>query len=741
MRNVTYTICFLILIGLVSCTKSNQSYTIVIDKQADSLTVKAANQLQSYWERVYGKPIEISKKGEANAKSICIGKSFLSSDDNQKLSQLKEDAFYIAVRADSILLAGNNTKGNLYAVNTFLEEQMGCMRLSATEEHVPVLEKAIFETFEKFYEPAFDFRRILFPGPRTSQAYRDWYKLDEIEDWGLFVHTFHQLLSPDSYFDEHPEYFSLVNGRCLRDAQLCLSSPEVVDILIENLGKEIAKQPEKTYWSVSQNDAYNYCECENCQKLYDKYETVSGVYIEMANKIAEAYPDKQISTLAYQYTRSAPKNIKPLPNVNIMFCSIECNRSQALDKDKRSKAFVKDMKDWSALTSNIFMWDYVVQFKNYLTPFPNFHVLQDNIQFFDKHGVNMMFQQGSNKTWSDLAELKQYLIAKLLWNPEANVDSLTQNFLHQYYGQAAPMIAEYHKLTSNELKKQSETEILNIYGYPSNYAKSFLAPELMLKYDALMQDALNAVEGDSLLIDRVIRASLPVDFAYVDIAINNHFSELPVVTENNSKAINPILIEKLDKMEAYAETHPNIQINERQFYLKDYKIYVLNKLEMILKDNLLKGAKISVLSPYSDIYPVGGAEALNDGLFGTLNYAENWLGFHGEDMIVEIELGQKQQVSEINMNFLKAVNSWVFLPKEIKIESSTDGKNYQTIKQIENDLSDQNYLVKSIPFNLKFETFETKYLRISAKSIKECPDWHRGFGKASWIFIDEIILN
>jgi len=111
-----------------------------------------------------------------------------------------------------------------------------------------------------------------------------------------------------------------------------------------------------------------------------------------------------------------------------MFCSIECNRSMPLTEDPRSASFVKDMKDWSTLTNNIFLWDYVVQFKNYLTPFPNFHVLQPNLQFFKNSNVNMMFEQGSNGNWSDLSDLKQYLIANLMWNVDASADSLIDNF-------------------------------------------------------------------------------------------------------------------------------------------------------------------------------------------------------------------------------------------------------------------------------------------------------------------------
>ncbi len=65
-------------------------------------------------------------------------------------------------------------------------------------------------------------------------------------------------------------------------------------------------------------------------KLYDGY---SGAMVHFVNKVAEQFPDKVISTLAYQYTRSAPTKIIPKDNVNIMFCSIECNRSMPLISD------------------------------------------------------------------------------------------------------------------------------------------------------------------------------------------------------------------------------------------------------------------------------------------------------------------------------------------------------------------------------------------------------------------------
>ena len=731
-----------IMTVLLSCQhKTEKEFVLVLDNHADSLLIKSADQLAQYWYQITGREINTIYEKPKSKIAIYIGNSWAPKALTQELNPSEPDDFIISIKPNEIFLFGNQSLSTLYAVNTFLEEQLHCIKLSESEDFIPKDTHPHFDDFFRVYHPDFSFRRILFKGQKDP-SYREWYKLDELDDWGMFVHTFHRLVPPEKYFNEHPEYFSLVNGRRLKDAQLCLSNPELMDLLIKNLGKEMKKQAEKAIWSVSQNDAYNYCECDHCQHLYDKYESYSGAYIEMANTIALAYPDKQISTLAYQFTREAPKNIEPLPNVNIMFCSIECNRSMPLVDDPRSKSFVKDMKDWSSISSNIFLWDYAVQFKNYLTPFPNFPVLQKNIQFFKDHGVNMMFQQGSGGNWSDLSELKQFLIAKLLWNTELDVDSLASGFIKAYYGDAAPYIKKYYDKMNEEIQAHAETEFLNIYGFPSDYVDSYLSPDLMLYYQSIMDSAEIVVESDSLYLNRVKRARLAVDFAYVDIAINHNFEEMPgIIDSEKSKEIHPQILDLLNKLEDYAIYDSGIRINERNFKIEDYKTYVLNKLSLQMKPNKLEDAQIKILSKYSDTYPVGGEKALNDKMFGALDYSKNWLGFQGEDMIVEIELLEEEEISEIQMNFLKAVNSWVFLPLEIVIETSQDGINYHKTSSLKGDISDQNYLVKSIPFVFEIEPVAARYIRIKAESLKTCPEWHRGYGKPSWIFVDEIIVN
>ncbi len=727
----------------ITIIKNNASFAeIVVSESADSLSLKAAGLLQTYLLKITGTKVPLQTTISNNLNQIYIGKNFLKSSDKEQVNAApEEDSYILSARDGDFYLAGKNPTGDIYAVSTLLEEYLGCMKFTVDEEYIPSMDEISFPQINKVYRPAFPFRVPHFPG-RWNIEFREWHKISTFDEWGMFVHTFHRLIPPEKYFDKHPEYFSLVGNRRLQDGQLCLSNPELMKKLIDNLRIEIEKHPSKTYWSVSQNDCYNYCECEKCQELYDKFGAISGAYIQMANEIASNFPDKQISTLAYQFTRSAPQNIKPLENVNIMFCSIECNRSMPLADDPRSADFVKDMEDWSRLSDNIFAWDYVVQFKNYLTPFPNFHVLQPNIQFFKDNNVNMMFQQGSGGSWSDLADLKQYVIAKLLWNPDVNVDSIITHFINKYYGNAAPYIREYYNLTHQYLIEKQDTQVLDIYGFPVFYITAHLTPELLIKYQQLMDAAEESVADDSVYQIRVKRARIPADFAYLDVGHNTNNDLVKWTIEKEGRIeIDSQMIAKLERFVDLCNVTGVERINERNLRPEDYRDFVLRKLDWQIRDNVLQDAEIKLLTEDSPKYPVGEAGALNDKLLGGLDFRFNWLGFEDEDMIVRIDLQKEKEFSRLQMNFLKAVNSWVFLPTNLKVEISADGENFKEIASTKGDNSDRSYLVRSIPFVLEFEKTKARYLKITAISMKTCPEWHRGFGKPAWIFTDEIILQ
>jgi hypothetical protein len=117
--------------------------------------------------------------------------------------------------------------------------------------------------------------------------------------------------------------------------------------------------PDADVISVSQDDNQQYCECENCRVIDEREGSPSGTMIYFVNKVAEQFPDKMISTLAYQYTRKAPEHIKPAENVLITLCSIECDRSAPIEE--KCADFAEDLVAWGKLTDNVRIWDYTTQ--------------------------------------------------------------------------------------------------------------------------------------------------------------------------------------------------------------------------------------------------------------------------------------------------------------------------------------------------------------------------------------------
>jgi len=317
-------------------------------------------------------------------------------------------------------------------------------------------------------------------------------------------HTFLRLCPTGRYFDTHPEYFSLVKGKRLRKyTQLCLTNPDVLEIVTSNVLERIRKDPGAKFYGVSQEDWDNYCECPACKAIDDEEESHAGTAVRFVNAVAErvekVYPDVLIETLAYRYTRKPPKKTRLRHNVIPCLCTIECDFARSLDKSpyEQNKAFLSDIVGWSAQTDKLYVWDYVTQFANYPQPFPNVYALQDNVRFFRDHGVKMLFEQGAYEGYhAGFAELKAWLLAKWLWDADLEMKPLLDDFFEGYYGKAAPFVRDYfEKLHAKQLEISSDPKKpLTLY-MPVN-VPPYTDEAFMSEADRLWEQATEAVKGD-----------------------------------------------------------------------------------------------------------------------------------------------------------------------------------------------------------------------------------------------------
>lgn len=268
-------------------------------------------------------------------------------------------------------------------------------------------------------------------------------------------------MPPEEFYKKHPEYYSLIEGKRIYErAQLCLTNPDVLKIITERIKKRMRESPEYLIYDVSQNDWHNSCQCDKCQSIVKREGSESGLMIWFVNQVAEAvekeFPDKFIGTLAYQYTRTPPTSIRPHNNVVVRLCSIECCFAHDFKSCTENKSFLDDLKKWSSLAPHLYIWDYVVNFSHYVMPYPNFKVLQPNIQTLrENNSIGIMEQAAYQSRGGEFSELKAYLISRLLWNPDCDVEKVINDFMYGYYGRAGKFIRQYFDLTQSLITPQT----------------------------------------------------------------------------------------------------------------------------------------------------------------------------------------------------------------------------------------------------------------------------------------------
>ena len=732
----------------ITLTKEDETsrYRIVIPSAATAHELRASKVLQDYLLQISGAALPIiSAEKSVSPYEIVLGQNERLDELNIEinLNALENDGFIIKTDSLRLIIAGGNNKGTLYGVYTFLEKYLDCRLYSPNVKVIPKQKQIKLGNIDDLQVPVIRFRDTHYRVTWDAE-YLDWHKLSHDEngnrtDWGMWVHTFHTLVPPDIYFNEHPEYFSMVNGKRI-PTQLCLTNQDVLEITVQNLRKKIAENPIATYWSVSQNDNRNYCTCENCQEIDDREGSPSGSIINFVNQVADQFPDKVISTLAYEYGRKAPKTLRPRENVNIMLCSIEVFRNLSIEEDSTSADFRRDVEEWGQIASDIIVWDYVIQFPNLISPFPNLQVLQPNIQFFTKHGVSAMFEQGNREVGGEFAELRAYLISKLLWDPNLNVDTLMNDFLAGYYGVAAKPICKYIDEMREALLDSGAP--LRIFGSPNEAATSYLTVELIERYEELFDEAEAAVADSAELLERVRIARLPLDFAIMEQAKKNYTGERGIFHKVNGQwEVRTEIRSKIDPFTDLCIRQGVTRVKEWSTSPDEYRTSMYRLFSQGMNEHLAYKKKVIFFSPDTLTIREGAGHMLTDGIRGGHDYDYNWFGFSGKNLDVIIDLEEVKEVHRIESAYFQ-YGFWLRLfPENVAYFVSMDGKNFEQVGVVVNTLPIDQYGGQQRDFIAEFEPRDARYVKVIAHTIGDTPDWHPGAGRPANMLIDEIVVE
>jgi hypothetical protein len=731
----------LLLATLFACTQNNRvtivnnsqsDYEIVLAENSDSTIQLAADQFQYYLEKISGAKIPITNEIDAD---INKNKIFVGGKNSDALSP---QSIIIKNEGKNIIITGGSSQSVLYAVYEFLGKYANCRWYSPEVEKIPATKTVSVQIpLNDIYTPEITTRtvhsRLFYDNP----GFADKMRVTEDAFPGYVptarVHTFGRFLPAKNFFEKHPEYYALRNGK-RQHTQLCLTNKEVLRLVTDSVAAWFSRYPGSQVISVSQDDNTLNCQCDDCRAIDDEEGSASGTMIRFVNAVAASFPDKTISTLAYQYTRH-PSKTKPANNVLITLCSIECDRSAPIEE--KCTDFAEDLIGWKELTEHIRIWDYTTQFTNFLAPFPNIHALQPNIKFFRDNHATWIFEQHSHHP-SELFELRSYLTAKLLWNPDLESDEIITDFTNGYYVEAGIFVKKYIDLIHQEIQKDS-TFFLFLYGDPAQAFNSWLNPELLNQYNTLFNDAEAAVANKPEVLQRVKTARLSTDYAMLEMARNGMSPYFQLLEAGKVSADVSLRLSRFKESCRKAEI---TLMNEMGYTVDEYLALFDNTLKRAAMSNVARNKKVTLLTKPKK-YAAENPQALTDGALGGSNFYANWLGFEGNDMEAVIDLGIEREIDTISTAFLQVTNHIVFFPENVSYLWSNDLNSFKKIETVANPrpLNIDSKRNDIAYFTSAFSPVKARYIKVIAKNMSSAPAWHNAAGSPSWIFADEVIVN
>ena len=492
-------------------------YKIVISASASTSEKTAAKELQQYIEQMSGCLLPITNDLNTSSPRVIVGY-------NARLALLtgtmepaaNDESFTYQTVGKDLLIWGGSQRGTMYGVFTFLERELGIHWLTPKCTVLPTHHSWKLRKLNHSEKPFLDFRYsnyfVASNVPQWSAHTRENMKWSPtINEYGNIeaywgAHTMGEFVTTKEFFGSHPEYFCLRDGKRYGGyGQLCLSNPEVLEVCKTRLMQFMRRNPNYRIYSLSQNDNFLFCQCDKCRAIEDQYGGHSGLIVWFVNQVADAvkqeFPDKFVGTFAYQYSRQPPTGIKPRENVVIRLCSIECCFAHPLDAGcPQNEKFMCDLKGWAELAPHLFIWDYIVDYAQYIAPWPNFQVLGPNIKVFgDNKAIGVFEEAQYQSAGAEFDELKAWVVNQLLWNPEQDVDSLVSIFVKGYYGKAAPYVKEYYDLCQSLVKPDLH------YGIYIRENHEIYSDDFILKAFAILDKAKQAAESDNIReqVDRV----------------------------------------------------------------------------------------------------------------------------------------------------------------------------------------------------------------------------------------------
>ena len=484
----------------------NTKYVIYYGSQEGPVVKFAAKQLSSYLGKISGAPFILTTDENAGDKLIVVGKNnpFTSAHSSEMpFDSIKADGFWIKNIGDTIYITGSIDRGTLYGVYHFLDMYLGVKWLSPDFEVIPTKKKIVLSTLNDLENPRFIYREI-FNADTDDPYYRQrnrlngsrFHRLDFqypecINTWSKFVPS-----GPPPKHGGHNFYTVVPSERYHYGRQLLAMDEGCRSAAVNYFLKTIKNYGTDLWYGFTQMD--NGWEPDSASQAFADAHggalsaPVLDMVIDVANRVRKTYSDAKFATYAYQFSFHPPSNLAIPDYILVEPAPIHADFGKPYDAPANSE-IDRDLKGWAKIAKNLGVWTYIANFQNYLQPLPNIFAMCEDIKYLAKMTPYKEYfgQSSYNTKGGEFAELRAWVAARLLWNPDQDYHKLINEFIDYYYGPAACYIKKYINALHKSLQITGDRIAVK-----QSITSKYLNLDFIMKADKLMALADSVAKGE-----------------------------------------------------------------------------------------------------------------------------------------------------------------------------------------------------------------------------------------------------
>ena len=688
----------LTMIILITCIGCNsQARDIVIYKKGETVPViivsdeslmPAADYLNGLFEKAYGDTLRIGKK---QSYDIAIQLGLIKKSKG-------ESYFTVTAGSNSVKIEGTTPEEVKNGIRYFLRQYGKVSYISGKGVIAPEAKGiTVPHDLSYIHTYAFEYREPYFPD-NYDVEFRKWYGTHTMEDtWSVWGHNLSKVIDPSALM------MARVNGK-INEEQFCFSSLELQEALTSFIKRMIVDEPLRSKFMVLANDNDIVCQCDRCKAVGNTHDNASPAVFTLINKLAVKFPKQQFFSTAYITTQHPPK-FKLAGNAGVMISTMAFPKGVVIEQSGKKPMVDKTFAEWKKVTGTIYLWDYAINFDNYFKAYPTIMIARANLKYYKKQGVTGVFMQGSEDRHSAYADLKNYLYALLLQNPDIDVKKETAIFFKAKYPAVADLLTDYY--LNIEQRSFDKKIPLDIYGGMLQSKKKYLDETAFNVFYTSLYKKAETLDNEEVRDLKPLLVSLT--FMKLELIRTGGYKTVAGVPINPEVDVLFRCLWELSSqtgIKTYNETGALIAD-----YLNEWNTEIIKRPY----SNLLFGKKVKLAFTPDEEY--ADAAMLTDGAVGFSDYYNNWMICTEEALSVDIAAEDIKEAKILEIDFLKDSRHNIYPPE--KVEVIIGDRKYEALLSF-NDEAKVSKVHVSIPIDIQpsDKTIHIKTIKSSAYKNK-----------------------